>query len=71
MGLIGWVFFRDNPEECGLQMDGVETVPSEPISSNLEPVKILSQREFTRGEALRTVAFWATSMALSSQALVS
>lgn len=70
MGVIGWLLFRDHPEECGLQMDGVPAVAPEPVQSSIEPVQILQQHEFTRSEALQTLAFWATSMALSSQALV-
>ncbi|MGF1601289.1 MAG: MFS transporter [Thermosynechococcaceae cyanobacterium] len=69
MGLIGWLFFRDNPEECGLQMDGTTALPAPTAAASLEPI-VLTQHEFTRGEALKTLAFWATTMALSSQALV-
>ena len=32
MGMIGWLFYRDNPEECGLVMDG--QVPT-PVASYL------------------------------------
>ena len=66
MGGIGWVFFRDNPEECGLQMDGTTTTSRHKAS----PSGGSMQREFMRGEALQTLAFWATTLALSSQALV-
>ena len=66
MGGIGWMFFRDNPEECGLRMDGTASVSHQKKSLSNET----SQRDFTRGEALRTLMFWASSLALSSQALV-
>ena len=66
MGGIGWIFLRDNPEECGLQMDGAVSVPHHKASLSNNTDK----REFTRGEALRTLAFWSSTLALSSQALV-
>ncbi len=66
MTVIGWLIFRDNPEQCGLVMDGrddqqwlwrmAERIP--------ETVK-----EFTRREALGTLAFWSFSTALAWQAL--
>ena len=106
MTAIGWLFYRDNPEECGLQMDGeilqfersATTEPPEqqggtpenfeaprvadpgqrssnsnsstPASSLPEPFHPISTtRDFTRAEALRTLAFWAVTLALASQAL--
>ena len=94
MGTIGWLFYRDNPEECGLVMDGR---PSSPVvtyrpvtnpapksshlpntSSNPSEQSAASQtaqdyvstsRDFTRAEALATLAFWVVTLALASQAL--
>ncbi len=70
MSLIGWLLFRDNPEICGLQMDGKKVIASSPEAETPQPLHNLTQQEFTRHEALSTLAFWATTMALSSQALV-
>ncbi|MGJ3246720.1 MAG: MFS transporter [Elainellaceae cyanobacterium] len=87
MGAIAWIFYRDNPEVCGLQMDGlahntnhqssIETVqPSRPSAKNdhANPKNVPLQRystlrDFTRREALGTLAFWAVTLALSTQAL--
>ncbi|MDJ0706219.1 MAG: MFS transporter [Leptolyngbyaceae cyanobacterium MO_188.B28] len=66
MGGIGWIFFRDNPEECGLNMDGTTSISLDKTSSSHNA----GQRNFTRGDALKTLAFWASTLALSSQALV-
>ncbi|NET31262.1 MAG: MFS transporter [Cyanothece sp. SIO1E1] len=66
MGLVGWLLFRDNPEECGLSMDG-ETAGATVAAQHPGVKKTL--REFSRAEALRTVIFWATTLALSCQAL--
>ncbi|MEM9070757.1 MAG: MFS transporter [Myxococcota bacterium] len=61
MGAVAYLFYRNDPEACGLEMDGGGTKdegPSEP-----EP-------EVTRGEAIRTLAFWAVTGALAFQALI-
>jgi len=58
------VVFRDNPEECGLRMDGV--APDAPPGSEDRP----GFREFTRGEALRTAAFWIPVLGLSFHGLI-
>ncbi|NEP18249.1 MAG: MFS transporter [Leptolyngbya sp. SIO4C1] len=66
MGSLGWLFYRDNPEECGLAMDG-PSPPSSPLISPSLPAP--TARDFTRPAALRTLAFWAVTLALASQAL--
>lgn len=57
-GLLGWLFIRDNPEECGLEMDG--GVGRDELTPEFEKVR----HEFTRREAIRTRAFWIFSLAL-------
>jgi MFS family permease len=76
MGTLGWLFFRDNPEECNLAMDGEviretsEIQQPEPLAASLlAPRHLSSYREFTRSEALRTLAFWSVTLALATQAL--
>ncbi|MEM9006070.1 MAG: MFS transporter [Cyanobacteria bacterium P01_F01_bin.86] len=93
MATMGWLFYRDNPEECGLVMDGrvdqparttstqsvnasvqVETQPQSSTRnrsqhSNPMPYPVAKTRDFTRSEALQTLAFWAVTLALASQAL--
>ena len=67
MSLIGWFFYRDNPEECSLLMDGKKytqnSVETKHSSDN-------NLQDFTRAEALRTIMFWVVTLALSSQALI-
>jgi len=68
MGLTAWLLFRDNPEECGLVMDGLETRPDErpaPHPETAERPVAAPPRAFSRGEALRTSAFWAVTLALA------
>ena len=94
MGTIGWLFYRDNPEECGLVMDGRAPTPVAPHlavttpkpqsshSSDIPPSPseqsavsnraqdyVSTTRDLTRTEALRTLTFWAVTLALASQAL--
>jgi MFS family permease len=67
MSLLGWVFYRDNPEECGLVMDGdMDESRLKKISAKV----IETTREFTRAEAIRTRAFWVFSLGVSSQSLI-
>ncbi|MCP3982985.1 MAG: MFS transporter [bacterium] len=66
MGLIGWLLFRENPEECGLHMDG-----DAPAPETLAPETHGSHsRDFTRAEALRTGAFWLVTLGIGIQAMV-
>lgn len=57
---IGWLIIRDNPEECGLAMDGA--IGEQAPSSNLDMV---IKRDFSRSEALRTVSFWSFNLSLA------
>ncbi|MCA9251603.1 MAG: MFS transporter [Phycisphaerales bacterium] len=67
MFIVGLIFLRDNPEECGLVMDGVD---DEAWHSRMAAKIPKTRREFTRPEALRTPAFWAFNFGVSTQALV-
>jgi len=67
MALFGWVFFRDNPEECGLVMDGVT---DEAWHRKMEARVPGIHKEFTRSEAIRTPAFWVFSLATATLSLI-
>lgn len=64
MSLIGWLFFRDNPEDEGLEMDGGWEGPKD-IHDDL-----VIYHEFTRKEALSTYCFWIYVVAFSLHAMV-
>jgi OFA family oxalate/formate antiporter-like MFS transporter len=57
------VFFRDNPEACGLVPDGRELSPQERTKPEIH-------HTFTLAEARRTFAFWAFALTMALQALV-
>jgi MFS family permease len=67
MTLIGWALYRDNPEECGLFMDGI--TPSEPHGGRGAGASETIVRDFTRREAIKTIAYWAFALGTASQAL--
>ena len=63
MAFIGWLFFRDNPEDCGLLMDGKKISPMTKSNEPAEP-------EVTLKEALRTYNFWIFCLGLCSAAVI-
>ncbi len=67
MAFVGVVFFRDNPESCGLEMDGVRDEAWHRRMAKRVPD---IHREFTRGEALRTWGFWVFALGTSTQSLI-
>lgn len=67
MAVLGWLTFRDNPEECGLWMDGAKSNPAE-LEAKQDGFVVL--KEFTLEEARRTYSFWVFNMGLSAYALI-
>lgn len=65
MAALGWLLFRDRPEDVGLLMDGAARLPEAQLDRQTVPELI----EFTRGEALRTLAFWGLVLPLALNAL--
>ncbi len=61
-----WLFYRDNPEECGLTMDGLRNVDAR-VEKNED---LIIYRDFTRKEALRTVAFWIFNLTIGLHSFV-
>ncbi|MFP8881844.1 MAG: MFS transporter [Myxococcota bacterium] len=68
MSLVIFVFFRENPEDCGLRMDGrgLESLSTSSPDEAPRP----EEPAFTRDEALRTARFWVVTLAIALQALV-
>jgi MFS transporter, OFA family, oxalate/formate antiporter len=67
MTVIAWIFGRDNPEQCGLVMDGVDDPAWRARMAQRVPE---TRKEFTRVEAMKTFAFWIFNVALGTQALI-
>lgn len=61
---VGWLLYRDNPDECKLDADAGKPVDSKRAADpEFQLVK-----EFTRSEALRSFSFWAFSLVFALQA---
>lgn len=60
LGLLSWLFSRDNPEECGLRMDG-GTGRGQAASKNHD---LIIYKDYTRREAMGTYSFWIFSLGL-------
>ena len=63
MAFIGWLFFRDKPEDCGLLMDGDKI-------TSLDTTNLFTESETTLKEALRTYNFWIFCLGLCSAAVI-
>lgn len=83
MSTIGWLLFRDNPEACGLRMDGdspqapqpsIQSSVQAPIDQPIQPIQPIQTDQLwgiPRNQAVKTLAFWAVTLAFASQALSS
>lgn len=73
MGACAWLFFRESPEHCGLEIDG-GPAPQRARGSNAsdpdEPPVQKPRRDYTRAEALRTTAFWIVTLGVANHAMV-
>lgn len=67
MTLFGWIFFRDNPEDCGLVMDGRSDEDWVQKVSKRVPQTV---KNFTRKEAINNFSFWTFALVASWQALL-
>lgn len=63
--LLFWIFARDNPEECDLEMDGgyIGKARKENLDSKI-------YRDYTLPEARRTFSFWAFTLMFGLNGLV-
>ena len=66
MALLGAIFFREKPEDCGLLMDGKVIDPKDTEKNAIHAV----YKQFTRLEAIRTVSFWGISLGLATHSLI-
>ncbi|WP_339736247.1 MFS transporter [uncultured Sunxiuqinia sp.] len=63
--VVALIFFRDNPEDCGLEQDG----DSHEQVEEQERVLHRAEKQYTLKEAQRSLPFWVMVVALSMQAL--
>ena len=58
--IVGWLFIRDNPEDCGLKPDG----PLAAKSLGARPKLDHERRQFDLAQARRTYSFWIFALSL-------
>ncbi|WP_372774108.1 nitrate/nitrite transporter [Mangrovibacterium sp.] len=63
--LVVFIFYRDNPEDCGLNPDGEAN--REPTQS---PILQKAQRQYRLKEARKTYVFWIFSISMAVHALM-
>ncbi len=61
VGILGFIFYRRDPESCGLSVDGGK------ISIDAKPKKITGK---TLKEARRTISFWTVNLVLATHAMI-
>lgn len=61
-GTLAVIFMRDNPEECSLVMDGITDEAKLAKMSRKVPK---THHQFTRTEAVKTLAFWSFTLGTS------
>ena len=80
MGLIGLVFYRHDPQECGLHPDG-DQAPAIPATGTTPDSRSnqfssgagtqgLVMLEYTRSQAMRTADFWLVTLGIASHPMV-
>ncbi len=55
-----WLLYRDNPEECGLEMDNGKLPKKPPRNAD----EFIIHKEYTQKEALRTYSFWVFTLGI-------
>jgi len=70
MSFLGWLFYRDNPEICDLEMDGTIPEPLQKAESDQPTEKNVAKvGHLTATEAIKTIEFWSVTIALSIYSL--
>ena len=64
MAVVGWMFIRDSPEECGMVMDGGDKASGKKPNEDM-----IIHRDYGRGEAMRTWPLWAFNLSFAFYAL--
>ena len=63
MAFLGWLLYRDRPEECGLFMDGSAKAKASEYSTT-------SQNDSTLSDAVRSYNFWIFCLGMCSSSLI-
>ena len=67
---LGWLFFRDQPEDCGLEMDGSPPQKLGDIDSNLGSPQNTTAKDLPLEEVRKSFTFWIFTLGMASSSLI-
>ena len=67
---LGWLFFRDQPEDCELEMDGSPPQKLGDIDSNLGSPQNTTAKDLPLEEVRKSFTFWIFTMGMASSSLI-
>ena len=68
--LLGWLFFRDQPEDCGMEMDGSSPQKLGAMQANLGSPQNTTAKDLPLEEVRRSFTFWIFTMGMASSSLI-
>ncbi|MEC8259507.1 MAG: MFS transporter, partial [SAR324 cluster bacterium] len=68
--LLGWLFFRDQPEDCGMEMDGSSPQKLGAMHANLGSPHNTTAKDLPLEEVHRSFTFWIFTMGMASSSLI-
>ena len=68
--LLGWLFFRDQPEDCGMEMDGSSPQKLEAMHANPGSPQNTTAKDLPLEEVRRSFTFWIFTMGMASSSLI-
>ena len=67
---LGWLFFRDQPEDCELEMDGSPPQKLGDIDSNLGSPQNTTAKDLPLEEVRKSFTFWIFTLGMASSSLI-
>ncbi|MBT6728874.1 MAG: MFS transporter, partial [Deltaproteobacteria bacterium] len=67
---LGWLFFRDQPEDCGMEMDGAPPQQLGDIHSTLGSPQNTTAKDLPLEEVRRSFTFWIFTLGMASSSLI-
>ena len=68
--LLGWLFFRDQPEDCGMEMDGSSPQKLGAMHANPGSPQNTTAKDLPLEEVRRSFTFWIFTMGMASSSLI-
>ena len=68
--LLGWLFFRDQPEDCGMEMDGYSLQKLGAMHANLGSSQNTTAKDLPLEEVRGSFTFWIFTLGMASSSLI-